>query len=206
MFTGIVKGLLKVHAVHHSPGMVHLEISFPPQFLENLAIGASVAINGVCLTVVSIQGTIVRFDMIQETLDRTNLADLSPGDLVNVERSARFGDEIGGHLLSGHILGQAAIERIENPANNHIVTFKAPPAAIDYLFPKGYIALDGVSLTLVTVDRANETFSVHLIPETLRQTTFGFKKEGSKINVEVDTQTQTIVDTIKALSLPLTVF
>lgn len=197
MFTGIVKGLLKIHAVHKLPGMICLEVQFTPELIKDLSIGASVSINGVCLTAVQMQDLLVRFDVIQETIEKTNLADLCPGDLVNAERSARFGDEIGGHLLSGHIIGQATIAHIDNPSNNHAITLKAPAQTIDYFFPKGYIALDGVSLTLVSVDRVNETFCVHLIPETLRQTTFGFKKPGSKVNVEVDTQTQTIVDTLK---------
>lgn len=196
MFTGIVKGLFKVSSIQKLTGLAHLAIQFNPELLHRLEIGASVAINGVCLTVVKIEGPIVYFDLIQETLNLTNLANLSEGDLVNVERSACFGDEIGGHLLSGHIMGQATIIKVDTPANNHEITFQTSPTMIKYFFPKGYIALDGVSLTLVAVNRKNSTFSVHLIPETLRQTAFGFKREGSKINVEIDSQTQILVDTL----------
>ncbi len=197
MFTGIVKGLLKVQSIKLLPGLMQLGIEFTYQLVKDLEIGASVSINGVCLTVVKIEGLTVYFDLIQETLNLTNLALLSINDYVNVERSARFGDEIGGHLLSGHIKGQALIHKIDNPSNNHLVTLQAPQGMIKYFFSKGYIALDGVSLTLVDVNRHNHTFSVHLIPETLRQTTFGFKKEGSKVNVEIDTQTQIIVDSLQ---------
>lgn len=196
MFTGIVKGLFKVHSIEHFSGLCRLSIAMTPAFVESLEMGASVSINGVCLTVVKQEGCIIHFDLIQETLDRTNLADLSVGELVNVERSARFGDEIGGHLLSGHVTGQATIHTIDNPTNNHVVTLQAPPNTIKYFFQKGYIALDGVSLTLVDVNRQDNTFSVHLIPETLRQTTFGFKKAGSKVNVEIDSQTQILVDSL----------
>lgn len=194
MFTGIVKGLFKVHSIQKSTGLHHLGIQFDPALMQGLVIGGSVAINGVCLTVVKIEEPVVYFDIIQETLNLTNLADFSIGDQVNVERPAHFGDEIGGHLLSGHIMGHASIVKIETPSNNHQVTFQASPAMIKYFFPKGYIALDGVSLTLVDVNHQDNTFSVHLIPETLRQTAFGFKREGSKINVEVDSQTQILVD------------
>ncbi|MEK7532799.1 MAG: riboflavin synthase, partial [Patescibacteria group bacterium] len=120
-------------------------------------------------------------------------------DRVNIERSASLGDEIGGHLLSGHIMGTAEITDIDHSDNNHRVTFRAPREWMKYIFSKGFIALDGCSLTIVEVDKTASTFTVWLIPETLRVTTFGFKKVGDKVNVEIDSRTQTIVDTVQAL-------
>ena len=149
-------------------------------------------------TVVKIENHYVWFDVIPETIQRTNLKFIEEGDLVNVERSARFGDEIGGHILSGHIMVIAEIDQKSAYESNQGVTFKIDPQWIKYFFSKGYIALDGVSLTLVDVDPKGK-FSVHLIPETLRMTTFGFKKEGDRVNVELDTQTQIIVDTLERI-------
>lgn len=176
MFTGIIRGIGRVAEIKVSPGLLQFSISIPPDLMDNLEIGASIAIDGVCLTVVHFTSNEVFFDVIQETLDKTNLKSLKKGDLVNVERSARFGDEIGGHVLSGHIYGTANVHSIQKTENNYAVSFKCPVAWTHYLFPKGYIALNGTSLTLVDVDKEKGLFSVHLIPETLRKTTFGEKK------------------------------
>lgn len=196
MFTGIVKGLCKVEALEVKKGMAHYAIAFTPELLKGLVLGASVSIDGICQTAVRIEGQQVWFDAIEETLKRTTLKNLRVGQKVNIERSAKFGDEIGGHVLSGHIYGTAQIKKIDKWDNNQSVTFQCPKEWTKYLFSKGYIALDGVSLTLVDVD-TNGFFSVHLIPETLRLTTFGFKKEGDLVNIEFDSQTQSIVDTVE---------
>jgi len=198
VFTGIVKGLFKVAAFSHSRGLKKLAITFTDEMLEGLKIGASIAINGVCLTVVKIENLLVWFDVIPETLSRTNLKYLIAGQQVNVERSAKFGDEIGGHVLSGHIIGTAEIVKGQPLEKNRIVTFETNPGWMKYFFQKGYIALDGVSLTLVDVHPSG-LFTVHLIPETLRQTTLGFKNEGDLVNVELESQTQTIVDTMERI-------
>lgn len=198
MFTGIVKGLFKISAFNQSQGILKLAITFTDEMLQGLQTGASVAVNGTCLTVVKIENHRVWFDAIPETLHRTNLKFLDVGQLVNVERSAKFGDEIGGHVLSGHIIGTAEIVKVHLLENNRVMTFETNPDWMKYFFPKGYIAVDGVSLTLVDVDHSG-TFTVHLIPETLRLTTLGFKKEGDLVNIELDSQTQTIVDTIERI-------
>lgn len=112
-----------------------------------------------------------------------------------MERAAKFGDEIGGHLLSGHIFGMAQIDKIDLSSNNCAIFFKCAPEWTQYLFPKGYVALNGVSLTLVDVDPKG-LFSVHLIPETLKRTTFGSSRSGDWVNLEFDSQTQAIVDTL----------
>lgn len=207
MFTGIVKGLCKVMVVEPHPAidpeMIRYAVALPIEWMQGLETGASVSIDGVCQTVTSIDNGLVWFDAIGETLQRTTLKHVKAGQLVNFERAARFGDEIGGHMLSGHIYGTVSIHRIEKSDNNYIVFFQCPPEWTKYLLPKGYAALDGASLTLVDVDPAGY-FSVHLIPETLRLTTFGIKKQGDLVNLEFDSQTQAIVDTVERVLQHLT--
>jgi riboflavin synthase len=202
MFTGIIRGIGKIAEIESLPGLTRLSISIPSDLMGNLEMGASIAVDGVCLTVVRFTSNEVSFDLIQETLDKTNLKFLKKGDLVNIERSARFGDEIGGHILSGHIYGTATVHSVKRTENNWAVFFQCPVEWTNYLFPKGYIALNGTSLTLVDVDKEKGHFSVHLIPETLKRTTFGIKKEHDPINVEIDAQTQTIVDSIARILNP----
>jgi riboflavin synthase len=201
MFTGIVKGVFKVAEIDKLPGLTRLAIQFTEDFIENLQIGASVSINGVCLTVVKIEKTQIYFDLIDETLQLTNLKNLVTGQDVNAERSAKFGDEIGGHILSGHVFGTCPITQIEASENNYAISLKAETSTIKYLFKKGYVALNGTSLTIVSVDKNLGIFTVHLIPETLRSTTFLQKQIGDEINLEIDYQTQVIVDTIQAHSV-----
>ena len=200
MFTGIVQGACPVTQVTDRPGLRTITLDLPAALREGLEIGASVAVSGVCLTVTTLDGGAVSFDAIEETLRLTNLGRLRDGDRVNVERSARAGVEIGGHELSGHVDGTAEIVAVDRPPGNHIVTFRAPRELMRYLFTKGFIALDGCSLTVVDVDRDTATFTVHLIPETLRVTTFGAKGAGDRVNLEVERRTQVIVDTVRDLA------
>ena len=199
MFTGIIKGIGKVEQVIEKPGLLRIRISANSHFLSNLEIGASISIDGTCLTAVAFAPNEVEFDVINETLEKTTLKFLKQGDSVNMERAARFGDEIGGHILSGHIYGTVIIDHIEQTPNNHIISFKCPAEWTKYLLPKGYVALNGTSLTLVNVDKKQGTFTVHLIPETLQKTTFGTKKVNDFVNLELDSQTQAIVDTVEAV-------
>ncbi|HEV8052949.1 MAG TPA: riboflavin synthase subunit alpha [Parachlamydiaceae bacterium] len=199
MFTGIIRGVGKIAKLNSKPGACQYQIAMDKNLLTDLQIGASIAIDGTCLTVVSFTKHEATFDAINETLQKTNMKFLKEGDLVNIERAARFGDEIGGHILSGHIFCTAVIDSIERTENNCVIWLKCPLEWIKYLFPKGYIALNGASLTLVDVDKQSGLFSVHLIPETLEKTTFGMKKAKDAINVEIDTQTQAIVDTIERI-------
>lgn len=194
MFTGIVQGVATIETVQTSPGLSTFLVRFPEDTLNGVTIGASVAINGTCLTVTRQQDNTLYFDAMQETLGLTTLGDLVAGDRVNFERAARIGDEIGGHLLSGHIHTTADLVSVERPENNCTLTFEVPEAWSRYLFPKGYIAINGASLTIGEVN--GRRFNVHLIPETLRATTFGSLREGDRVNIEVDSQTQTIVDTL----------
>jgi riboflavin synthase len=197
MFTGIVQGIATVEAVTVRPGLNTLAIRLPEHQTRDVAIGASVAINGTCLTVTRQEGATLYFDAMQETLNRTILGQLAPGDRVNFERAARIGDEIGGHLLSGHIHTTATVVAIERPENNVTVWFELPEGWSRYLFPKGFVAVNGASLTLGEV--RDNRFNVHLIPETLRATTFGEAQVGDRVNIEIDSQTQAIVDTLARL-------
>ena len=200
VFTGIVEGTGVVSSVTESENLTKISVKMPSKFSVDIKIGASVCIDGVCLTVCSINGDELDFDIIMETLNVTTFSNVKTGDAVNVERSMKLGDEIGGHLLSGHVSTTATISTLETPENNHIVTFSTDLETIKYIFPKGYIALNGVSLTVGEVDKSNQTFNVYLIPETLRLTNLGEKMVGDKINLEIETQTRNMVDTISEMN------
>jgi len=200
MFTGIVRGIGQITEVVTLPGLTKLAVALDTPLLSDLQKGASIAVDGVCLTVVDFDSSKVWFDVIDETLQRTTLKSVKLDQQFNIERSARFGDEIGGHIVSGHVFGTVAITSIERTENNCILTFRCPPEWTKYLFPKGFITLNGASLTLVDVDKKKGGVTVHLIPETLQRTTFGSKQVGDLINMELDTHTQTIVDTLENIS------
>ncbi len=169
-------------------------VELPEDMAGGLQTGASVAHNGCCLTVTETDGRTARFDLMAETLDKTNLGRLKAGDLVNLERAARFGDEIGGHLMSGHITATTEILRIERTEHNTTMHFALPAALKPYILPKGFVGLDGCSLTIGSV--GEDSFCVHLIPETLRRTLFGTRQAGDTVNLEIDPQTQAVVDTV----------
>lgn len=197
MYTGIIQACVPISQVQTEPGLTRFAVQFPPELLKGLERGASVSIDGVCVTVVRQDGNEVWFDAMQETLSKTTLNRVVVGRKVNVERSAPAAGEVGGHIISGHIDGMGKIVRIENPQNNHVVTFTASAELMKYIFNKGFIALDGASLTVVDADQEHKTFKVWFIPETLRVTTFGFKGVQDHVNVEVDYQTKVMVDTIE---------
>lgn len=169
-------------------------VELPEDMAGGLQTGASVAHNGCCLTVTETDGRTARFDLMAETLDKTNLGRLKAGDLVNLERATRFGDEIGGHLMSGHITATTEILRIERTEHNTTMHFALPAALKPYILPKGFVGLDGCSLTIGSV--GEDSFCVHLIPETLRRTLFGTRQAGDTVNLEIDPQTQAVVDTV----------
>ncbi|MGL4858925.1 MAG: riboflavin synthase subunit alpha [Enterobacteriaceae bacterium] len=195
MFTGIVQGTAQLVAIDEKSNFRTHTLKMPADSLAQLETGASVAHNGCCLTVTAIEGDLVSFDLMKETLRITNLGDLQIGDWVNFERAARFGDEIGGHAMSGHIICVAEIVKVLSSENNRQVWFKMPPELIKYVLHKGYIGVDGISLTVGEVVR--NRFCVHLIPETLQRTTLGQKKLGNRVNIEIDPQTQAIIDTVE---------
>ena len=195
MFTGIVKATAEIAALEKKDSILRYAVAFPKDFLSGLQLGASVSVDGVCQTVVAIDKNHVWFEAIGETLSRTTFGLFYLGSRVNLERSAKFGDEIGGHLLSGHIYGTAFISQIKE----NVYFFECPVLWMKYLFSKGYIAIDGISLTLVDVEKKTGRFSVHLIPETLKRTTLGEKKAGDRVNLEFDALTQAAVETIENL-------
>ena len=196
MFTGIVQGLGEVTQIQDQAGIRRLQVRLPTGRDQELETGASVAINGVCLTVVGWDQHGVEFDVIDETLRLTNLGDLKVGHVVNVERAARFGDEIGGHVLSGHIHGRAQVTQVVETEANLAVWWAVPDALKKYVLPKGYVSLNGCSLTVGDTERDGQ-LSIHLIPETRELTTFGRVTVGDSLNLEIDSQTQAIVDTVE---------
>jgi riboflavin synthase len=197
MFTGIVQGVAVVEDIDTAPGLSSFAIRFPTNRVQGVTIGASVSIDGTCLTVTRQEDDLLFFDAMQETLRLTTLGALIPGDRINFERAARIGDEIGGHLLSGHVHTTAEVVAIDRPENNCTLTFEVPEQWTKYIFPKGYIAINGASLTIGEV--TSNRFNIHLIPETLRATTFADIALADQVNIEIDSQTQTIVDTLARL-------
>ena len=201
MFTGIVQSVAQVAHVSDRTGLRSIRLEWPSAFAQGLAVGASVAVDGVCLTATRLHGEhAAEFDVMQQTLGMTTLGALAQGSAVNVERSARDGAEIGGHPLSGHIDFQARVVALRQPENNHVLRLAVPTPWMRYVFAKGYIALDGASLTVAEAGRevdGSGWFEVWLIPETLRMTTFGDKRVGDALNVEIERSTQVMVDTVR---------
>lgn len=204
MFTGIVQGIARVGSLVERPGLRSYTLDFEPGFCAGpvpLAIGASVAVDGVCLTVTGLEGPdAATFDVMQQSLALTSLDALAAGSAVNVERAARDGAEIGGHPLSGHVDCSARLVQVRRPENNHVLRIAVPAPWMRYVFAKGYIAVNGASLTVAEAERDRDGsghFEVWLIPETLRATTFADKHEGDRLNLEIERQTQVYVDTVR---------
>ncbi|PVZ68968.1 riboflavin synthase subunit alpha [Pelagibaculum spongiae] len=199
MFTGIVQGTAPVKSIEKKSQLHRIWVELPKDRLENLQNGCSIAINGCCLTLVEHMGDMVAFDAMMETLRLTNIGLLQEGSLVNFERAARFGDEIGGHLLSGHIHDMAEIVEIRQPENNWEIWFETDAKWADFLLAKGFASINGCSLTLGEVLEQGEKvrFNIFLIPETLAITTFDSLLVGDKVNLEIDAQTQAIVETTR---------
>ncbi len=196
MFTGIVQALCPVVKLADEPSLRRLWVDLG-SLSKELALGASVANNGVCLTVRQTQGSVVQFDVIQETLERTNLGTAQVGSQLNVERSYKVGDEVGGHIVSGHIACAIPVAKLEERENVRELRFDVPAEWQKYLHLKGFAALDGASLTISSCDEAAGQFGVSLIPETIDRTTLGRVKVGDFVNLEVDAQTQSVVDTVE---------
>jgi riboflavin synthase len=197
MFTGIVQELVPVTGLEREEGLLRLHLGLSAERRLGLVAGASVAVNGTCLTVARQDADGVGFDVIEETLALTSLGGLAAGDRVNVERSATFADEIGGHRVSGHVSGVAVVSEVRRSENNRVVRLTGEPAWLRFVFLKGFIALDGASLTVSALDRVEGWLEVSLIPETLGRTTFGFREAGDRVNVEVDSETVAVVETVE---------
>lgn len=196
MFTGITRGTFPVTHVERAPDLLRFRVELGDALIAGLACGASVAIDGVCQTVTAIDGREASFDAIRETLDRTTLGELAPGARVAVERSYRIGDELGGHEVAGHVTGVGRIASARHDGDLHVLRIAVPAAWMKYILPKGFIAVDGSSLTVGETDAAG-AFDVHLVPETLRLTNLGRKQPGARVNIELDARTVAIVDTVE---------
>lgn len=199
MYTGIVQGLEKIIEIKKGDGFITIVVSNQQHFFADVFIGASVAINGVCLTVTTIDAALnqIHFDISDVTLALTTLKNLKVGDAVNIERSAKFGAENGGHNLYGHIEGTAIVKALEQRGETFHIDLQIPDGNIKYFFLKGFIGLNGCSLTINRVDRQASEISIDLIPETLRLTTWKDAKVGDEVNYEIDQMTRTLVDTLE---------
>lgn len=199
MYTGIVQGLEKILEVRQGNGFSTLVISNDHNFFHDVFIGASVAINGTCLTAtyIDLANNQVHFDVSELTNQLTTLKYLKAGDEVNIERSAKVGAENGGHNLYGHIEGTAKVKNLTKNGDTLRLDIEIPHDNIKYFFLKGFIGLNGCSLTINRVDRATHEISIDLIPETLRLTTWKDIQRGDEVNYEIDQTTRTLVDTLE---------
>jgi len=198
MFTGIVAASCEVVSTDQGEEVRSIVVDLSG-YDDDIEIGASVAIDGVCMTVVSSLDGHVRFEAIPETLERTTIGLLKQGSQVNIERSLRMGDELGGHILSGHVMTTARILKRTQKGEGIDLLIEHQVETKPYILEKGYVAIDGMSLTVGEVE--GEGFNLHIIPETLRITTIGAKAEGDLVNIEVDSRTQAVVDTIRSMEV-----
>ena len=199
MFTGIVQEIGEIKECNKTSSGKSIEIYATSSFTENLQEGASVSVNGVCLTVVSSNNKSMIFDVIKETLRITNLDDIKIGSMVNLERSLKYGDEVGGHLLSGHVSCKGKSQLIQNDGEVEL-RVECPKEWIDYVLLKGYVAINGASLTVAKKER--DSFSVYLIPETLGATNLSQYSEESFLNIEIDQSTYSSINAERSKLAP----
>ena len=183
MFTGIIEGLGTVSQVRPMDGGSRLTVAADFS-LDGTGIGDSIAVNGACLTAVSLQGARFTVDVSPETLSKTTFKSIKIGDRVNLERALKLSDRLDGHLVSGHIDGLGTITGKQNQGNAIVVTFSVPESLSRYMIPKGSVAIDGVSLTINSCE--NQSFNVSIIPHTAKITTLGLKETGARVNIETD--------------------
>lgn len=184
MFTGIVNAVGRIVHSETLGGDMRLLIAAGALGLDEVVVGDSICVSGVCLTVVALEGETFAVDVSVETLSLTTLGSLREDDVVNLEKALRLSDRLGGHLVSGHVDGLGCIVAIRPEARSQRWVFELPPGLTRYVAMKGSICVDGVSLTVNAVDGA--CFSVNLIPHTLDVTTFGCRQVGDTVNIEVD--------------------
>ena len=199
MFTGIVSGKGNLKKIVKCEDYISLIIQAPKGFAKNLSKGASVSVNGVCLTVKKGRTDLLEFDVIEETLKKTNLKNIRRLSKRNLERSMTANTEIGGHLVSGHIHGTGEVLKVINRKETKDLLIKIPSQLREYFFYKGYVALNGCSLTIGKVLKSS--FYIHLIPETVSITNFKEIKKGDLINIEVEQTTINTVETVKRVML-----
>ncbi|MCH9754809.1 riboflavin synthase subunit alpha [Rickettsiella endosymbiont of Litargus connexus] len=198
MYSGITQGLFVVKSLTKRPGLFHYSVVLNEELVKNLKTGASISIDGVCQTVVAKNGIEVSFDAMQETLVKTTLNELFVGRKVSVERSLVYGDEIGGHELSGHVLETGKVIDKKISGENLCLSIRCSVACFAFVKPKGYIAVDGSSLTVGLTNKKQPSFEVYLIPETLRKTNFSDKNVGDNVNIEPDMKTMVLVETVQS--------
>lgn len=183
MFTGIIEELGTVRRMDWVQGGLRLRVA-AERVLEDLKLGDSISINGVCLTIVGLDSSSFAVDAVEETLRQTTLGELRVGDKVNLERALQLSDRLGGHLVTGHIDGVGVIRARRPEGTSTLFSIEVPEELAGYLISKGSVAVDGVSLTVVNIE--GNQFSVSIIPFTAENTTFGFRQVGDRVNVEVD--------------------
>lgn len=199
MYSGITRGLFPVTSVEKRTGVTRFDVELSAALAQGVELGASISIDGVCCTAMHIDGHRIGFEAIAETLSLTTLDALAVGRKVSVERSCRIGDELGGHDVFGHIIGTGRVLARAFVGEQLDLTVGVPALWMKYIATKGFIALDGSSLTVGAV--RPDSFDVHLIPETQRLTGFANKAVGDRLNVELDSRTVAIVDTVERVLL-----
>jgi riboflavin synthase len=197
MFTGLIEEMGVVTRVERGDQSARIEIA-GEKVLSNLAVGGSIAVNGVCLTAVEIGNGRFAADVSWQTLQVTSLGDLSQGDRVNLERPVTFGSAMGGHFVQGHVDGVASLLSRTPGDGWENVSFELPKELMEFIVMKGSITLDGVSLTVANLDDSTSSITVALIPETLKVTTLGIASVGAKVNVEVDVLSKYVARAISA--------
>ena len=197
MFTGIVQGTGTIIDINKNNSVLNLNIKVPQPIAKKLTIGDSLALDGVCLTVTRISDVNVSFDVVNETQNRTIISNYDKNSVINLETSLEFGQQVGGHLVSGHVQTLGSIKEVEIDGDAKNILFEIPDGYCKYIFEKGYIAINGCSLTIGKV--VKNTFYVHLIPETLRATNLDNLIYGDRVNLELDQNTVTIVDTTERI-------
>ena len=183
MFSGIIEDLREVVKIDSKKDFSTISIDLE-NFSEGVKIGDSISVNGVCLTITNLSGTATSFDIMKETLDKTDLGDLKVNDKVNIERALKIGERLDGHFVLGHIDGTGIIEKKIQDEDNCVIWISLPEELKYGLIPKGSIGVDGISLTIA--DIKENKFAIALIPHTLKITTLGFKDIGDKLNIEID--------------------
>ena len=183
MFTGIIEGVGTIEALERGKARIDLRVRVGA-LAEGVRVGDSVALNGCCLTVTAVRGETLTFQAVPETLALTSIGDRKPGDHLNVERAMRADGRLDGHIVQGHVDGTGTVSRVSREGDDVRIEVNCDEAFGDLLVPKGSVALDGVSLTVV--DPGTRSFAVALIPHTLSETTLGERAEGDRVNLEAD--------------------
>jgi riboflavin synthase len=201
MFTGIIEGLGEVSSISRlNKGLgqfadMRLKLKIPLKLLKGLKLGDSMNLNGTCLTVMNIKNHLVQFEMVRETTKKSCIGQVKKGDLVNIERSLRLGDRLGGHIVLGHTDGIGIIDLVKTKDGETKMWITSEDHSLmPYIAQKGSIAIDGISLTLTDVDGKKNRFSVSLIPFTMRNTTLGLKRRGDLVNLEIDVLSRYVIN------------